>query len=60
MQSIWYYTDLNPEVIDILERDLTEKFDEHFIFLFWFSIDDSSVLPDLGNPARKKYFLIVL
>jgi PKHD-type hydroxylase len=26
-QSIWYYTDLPEDVVDIVERDLTEKFD---------------------------------
>jgi hypothetical protein len=27
-QSIWYYTDLPDDIVDILDRDLTEKFDE--------------------------------
>ena len=27
-QSIWYFSDLPEDVVDILERDLTEKFDE--------------------------------
>lgn len=27
-QSIWYYTDLPEDVVDIIERDLTEKFEE--------------------------------
>ena len=26
-QSTWYYTDLPTDVVDIIERDLTEKFD---------------------------------
>ena len=27
-QSIWYYTDLPDDIVDILDRDLTETFDE--------------------------------
>ena len=27
-QSIWYFSDLSEEIVDIIERDLTEKFDE--------------------------------
>ena len=26
-QSIWYYTDLPEKVIDLIEEDLTEKYD---------------------------------
>jgi PKHD-type hydroxylase len=26
-QSIWYYTDLNPKIIDIIEEDLSQNFD---------------------------------
>lgn len=28
LQSIWYFTDLPKDVIDIVERDLSEKFDD--------------------------------
>ena len=27
-QSVWYYTDLPEDIVDIIERDLTETFDE--------------------------------
>lgn len=27
MQSVWYYTDIPKDVVDIIERDLIEKFD---------------------------------
>lgn len=27
-QSIWYYTDLNPKIIDIIEEDLSQNFDD--------------------------------
>jgi len=27
-QSIWYYTDLNPKIIDIIEEDLAQNFDD--------------------------------
>ena len=27
LQSVWYYTDLPEDVVDIIERDLSEKFD---------------------------------
>ena len=27
-QSVWYYSDLPEDIVDILDRDLTEKFDE--------------------------------
>ena len=27
-QSVWYYTDLPEDIVDILDRDLTEKFDD--------------------------------
>ena len=30
MQSIWYYSNLDPDVVDIIERDLTENFDPSF------------------------------
>ena len=26
-QSVWYYTDLPEDIVDIIERDLTETFD---------------------------------
>jgi predicted 2-oxoglutarate/Fe(II)-dependent dioxygenase YbiX len=26
-QSVWYYTDLPKDIVDIIEKDLTEKFD---------------------------------
>ena len=26
-QSVWYFSDLPEDVVDIIERDLTEKFD---------------------------------
>ena len=28
-QSVWYYTDLPEDIVDILDRDLTDKFDDH-------------------------------
>ena len=27
LQSVWYYTDLPEDVVDIIEKDLSEKFD---------------------------------
>ena len=27
-QSVWYYTDLPEDIVDIIERDVSEKFDE--------------------------------
>ena len=27
LQSVWYFTDLNPEIVDIIEKDLKEQFD---------------------------------
>jgi len=27
-QSVWYYSDLPEDIVEILDRDLTEKFDE--------------------------------
>ena len=27
-QSVWYYTDLPEDIIDIIERDVSETFDE--------------------------------
>ena len=29
-QSIWYYTDLPEDIVDLIEKDLTEKFDSQF------------------------------
>ena len=26
-QSVWYYSDLPEDIVDILDRDLTETFD---------------------------------
>lgn len=28
MQSIWYFTDLPKEIVDILDKDISDKFDE--------------------------------
>jgi PKHD-type hydroxylase len=28
LQSIWYYTDLNPEIVKTIETDLKDKFDD--------------------------------
>ena len=27
-QSVWYYTDLPEDIVDIIERDVSETFDE--------------------------------
>jgi CRISPR/Cas system-associated protein Cas10 (large subunit of type III CRISPR-Cas system) len=27
-QSIWYFSDLPEDIVDIIERDLSEKFEE--------------------------------
>ena len=29
-QSVWYYTDLPEDIVDLIEKDLTEKFDSQF------------------------------
>ena len=28
LQSVWYYTDLPEDVVDIIERDIAENFDQ--------------------------------
>ena len=44
-QSIWYYTDLPEDVVNIVERDLTEKFDP--------SMADSRVQGDELNKEKR-------
>ena len=28
LQSIWYYTDIPTDIVDIIERDVSDKFDD--------------------------------
>ena len=30
LQSVWYYTNLPEDIVNIIERDLTENFDPDF------------------------------
>lgn len=44
-QSIWYFTDLPKDVVDIIERDLTEKFEGKMI--------DSKLTGDILNRDKR-------
>ena len=44
-QSIWYYTDLPEDVVNIVEKDLTEKFDP--------SMADSRLHGDALNKEKR-------
>lgn len=44
-QSIWYYTDLPKDVVDIIERDLTEKFDGQMV--------ESKLYGDVSNSDKR-------
>lgn len=45
LQSVWYYTDLNPEIVNIIEKDLTENFDD--------SMGDSRLHGDALNKDKR-------
>ena len=45
LQSVWYYTDIPKDVVDIIERDLTEKFDP--------SMQDSRLHGDALNKDKR-------
>ena len=44
-QSVWYFTDLPEDVVDIIERDLSETFDEQMA--------DSRLVGDALNKERR-------
>jgi PKHD-type hydroxylase len=44
-QSVWYYTDLPEDIVDIIEKDLTEKFDS--------SMADSKLHGDALNKEKR-------
>jgi PKHD-type hydroxylase len=44
-QSIWYFTDLPKDIVDIIEKDLTEKFD--------LSMGDSKLQGDALNKEKR-------
>jgi|TARA_Y100000004_G_scaffold177881_1_gene219903 predicted 2-oxoglutarate/Fe(II)-dependent dioxygenase YbiX len=44
-QSVWYYTDLPEDVVDIIERDLSDKFDDQ--------MQDSQLQGDQINKATR-------
>ena len=46
-QSIWYYSDLPEDIVDILDRDLTETFDEQMA--------DSKLHGDALNKDKKEF-----
>ena len=45
LQSVWYYTDIPKDVVDIIEKDLTEKFDP--------SMQDSRLHGDALNKDKE-------
>jgi PKHD-type hydroxylase len=45
LQSVWYYTDIPKDVVDIIEKDLTEKFDS--------SMQDSRLHGDALNKDKR-------
>ena len=45
LQSVWYYTDIPKDVVDIIEKDLTEKFDP--------SMQDSRLHGDALNKDKR-------
>ena len=51
MQSVWYYTDIPKDVVDIIERDLIEKFDV--------SMKDSRLHGDALNKDKRIKNLIL-
>ena len=44
-QSIWYFTDLPEDVVEIVEKDLTEKFDSQ--------MGDSRLMGDSLNKEKR-------
>ena len=44
-QSIWYFTDLPEDVVEIVEKDLTEKFDHQ--------MGDSRLMGDSLNKEKR-------
>ena len=45
-QSVWYYTDLPEDIVDIIERDVSETFDEQ--------MGDSKLHGDALNKEKKE------
>ena len=45
LQSVWYYTDLPKDIVEIIEKDLTEKFDS--------SMQDSRLHGDALNKDKR-------
>ena len=45
LQSVWYYTDIPKDVVDMIEKDLTEKFDS--------SMQDSRLHGDALNKDKR-------
>ena len=45
-QSVWYYTDLPEDIVDIIERDVSETFDEQ--------MGDSKLHGDALNQREKE------
>ena len=44
-QSVWYYSDIPEDVVGILEKDLTEKFDDQ--------MGDSRLMGDALNKDKR-------
>ena len=46
-QSVWYYTDLPEDIVDIIERDVSETFDEQ--------MGDSKLHGDALNKEKRTH-----
>ena len=46
-QSVWYYTDLPQDIVDIIERDVSETFDEQ--------MGDSKLHGDALNKEKRTW-----
>ena len=45
LQSVWYYSNLDPDIVNIIERDLTENFDSQ--------MGDSRLYGDALNKEKR-------
>ncbi len=47
LQSVWYFSNLDPDIVNIIERDLTENFDP--------SMGDSRLHGDALNKEKETH-----
>ena len=63
-QSVWYYTDLPEDIVDIIERDVSETFDEQMETpncMEMFSTREKELTKCLdSNDSLGRWFLVAL